>query len=202
MLGGYCNHVRARGDGELDGEGTDGRAGAVDDEGLAGLRRGGRGVLQTQEALLARAVETCGGGVDGEGKNDSLAVAGALGDLCSDGSRGGGVELESSVLGVLSDQGSAVAKDTVTFGKMLHVASNLDDLAGNVAADDNWPVLDEHARVLDLPVDWVDSNSVVLDDDLVGGGIGHVRIGDAELLVLAIEVCCLVGHCGWWCRVL
>lgn len=202
VLGGDGDHVDARGDGELDGEGADGRAGAVDDESLAGLSRGQGRVLEAHEALLAGAVEARGGGVDGQGQDDGLAVAGAFGDLGGDGSRSRRVELESTVLGVLGCNAGGVAEDAVALGEVLHVRTDFGDLAGDVAADDDGPLLDEEAGVLDLPVDGVDGDGVVLDDDLVGAGLGHLGAVDAELLVLAIEVGCLVGHGGGCCEVL
>jgi len=186
VLGGHGDHVDARCDGELDSEGANGGAGTVNNEGLAGLGGSQGGILKTHEALLAGAVETCGGGVDGQGEDDGFVVAGALGDLGSDGSRSGGVELEGSVLGVLGSQAGGVAKDTVALGQVLHIRANFDNFAGNVAADDHWPGLDEQAGVLDLPVDGVDSDGVVLNDNLGGAGLGHVSTVDAELLVLAI----------------
>lgn len=191
----HSDHVDARCHGELDGEGADGGAGAVDDKGFAALsRRQGR-VLQAHEAVGAGAVETCGCGVEGQGKNGGFAVTGAVGNLRGDGGGGGGIELVSTVFGVLGGKAGAVAEDAVSLLEVLHVAADFDNITSYVAAKDDGPLLDEHAAVLDLPVDRVDGDGVVLDNDLVGIGFGVLGICDTEGLALAVKVCCLVGHC-------
>jgi hypothetical protein len=195
LLGGDCNHVDSGCHGELDDKGTNGGAGAVDNKGLAALGGSESGILEAHEPLVTSAVEASGSSVECERKNGRLAEASAVGNLCGDGCRACSVELEATVLGVLGAQTNGVAHDTVTLLEVLHAAADFDNLAGDIAAKDNGPVLDEDAIVLDLPVDWVDGNRVVLDDDLSVVGLGYFGAVDAEGLALAVKVCCLVRHC-------
>ena len=44
---------------------------------------------------------------------------------------------------------------------------------------------------------WVHGDGVVLDHDLVGARLGELRLRYTELLSLAVEPCCLVGHVGY-----
>jgi len=57
--------------------------------------------------------------------------------------------------------------DTLTLNEALYQRAALDDLAGDVAAEDGRELVDEDALVLDLPVDGIDGDGVVLDQDLV-----------------------------------
>jgi hypothetical protein len=195
LLGGDGDHVDSGCHGELDDKGTDGGAGAVDNKGLAALGGSESGILEAHEALVTSTVETSGSSVECERENGRLAVASAVGNLCGDGCRAGSVELEATVPGVLGAQTDGVAHDTIALLEVLHAAADFDDLAGDVAAEDNGPVLDENAIVLDLPIDWVDGNRVVLDDNLSVIGLRNFGAGDTEFNALSVKVRCLVRHC-------
>ena len=54
------------------------------------------------------------------------------------------------------------------------------DFARDVAADDRWELLDEDPGVLLVPVDGVDGDGGVLDDDLAGACGGHWGEADFE----------------------
>jgi hypothetical protein len=72
----------------------------------------------------------------------------------------------------------------------------ISDIAGNVTAFDGRQLLDEDADVLLLPVDGVDGDSGVLDDDLASADGGHW--GGAEFKGEAglLELCGLGGRSG------
>ena len=71
--------------------------------------------------------------------------------------------------------------------KPLDLIPSLDDFAGDVAAQDRRPLLDEDTVVLDLPIHGVDGGSEDAHDQVLGAGLGHVGCGDTERLVGAVE---------------
>lgn len=83
-----------------------------------------------------------------------------------------------------------VPDDTIAdLEAILGVGPNFEDLAGYVAPEDGRPVLDEDTEFLDVPVEGVDGDCSVADDDLIGtrgwergvadlkGGVGFVKPG-------------------------
>lgn len=106
-----------------------------------------------------------------------------------------------------------IRKDSVSLLHMLDILANLVDLASYVGTENVWVVLNVEAGILqaigsascgvtilrltaylDLPVHWVNGNSVVLDNDLVVTGDRHASIVDLERLLFGcLDPCRLVG---------
>ena len=149
------------------------------------------------------------GGVEGEG-----AVGWAAG--CE----GGGVAAQkivsqrisflSRLLGLMFDN---VPDHTIAFLEALNARADFVDFTRDIAADDRRELLDEDPGVLLVPVDGVDGDGGVLDDDLAGTCGWHWGRADFEGSVCLLEPgglvlwgghvdCWLFGLDGrrlWWC---
>lgn len=54
------------------------------------------------------------------------------------------------------------------------IFANFIHLASHITAQHERPLLDKEAVILDLPVDWIDSDGVVLHNDLVVARAWHI----------------------------
>lgn len=75
----------------------------------------------------------------------------------------------------------------ISFPEALHAGADFVDFASDVAADDRWELLHEDPGVLLVPVDGIDSNGGVLDNDFVRACDWHWSWADFEGRVGLLE---------------
>lgn len=104
--------------------------------------------------------------------------------------------LERAVLGSPCRQPDDVGEHALADAEVGDAVAYLDHLAGDVLAHDSW-FARRTVPVLKFPVDRVDGDGSVLDEDLAWAGLHEFRGPDFQFLVRAREPGCLVR--SWHC---
>ena len=102
--------------------------------------------------------------------------------------------LECAVLGLLRKKADGVADDAVALLEAVYVGADGDDSAGGVTAQHGRPLLDQPAVVAYFPVDGVDGEGGILDQNLVRADLGHVGWAYTEVEADSIEPRSAVCH--------
>ena len=176
---------------DLHGRGADGRGAAPDEEAAALLVR-------------ARAGDIHGGEDADASSGDGHRQEGAFLERDGLGEQGGGVLvqervfLEGAVVGVVVGDDAREAGDSVALLELGDALTDGFDSASDVAAEDGGVFLDEVPGVLDLVVDRVGGQGVVLDEELVGLGLGDRALLDGDGALELGEDSGSVGHGGRW----
>lgn len=107
----------------------------------------------------------------------------------------------SPLLGLIFDN---VPDHTIAFLEALNARTDFVDFTCDIAADDRWELLNEDPGVLLVPVDGIDGDGRVLDDDLARTCGWHWGRADFEGSVCLLEPGGLVlwrGHVDRRCSV-
>jgi len=85
-------------------------------------------------------------------------------------------------------------KHAIAFLELLDFRTDLDNLTSDISAQDIWVFGDEVAAVLNFPVDGINGDGVVLDDNIIGAWLRHGSRVDLEGLALGFgDPCGVVG---------
>jgi len=86
-----------------------------------------------------------------------------------------------------------IPEHSVTLLEVLDTTADLSYLSGDISSKDERIVLDVEARVLNLPINRIDRESLVLDDDILLSSLWVRCLFDLKRLVLGGLVLMLVG---------